>query len=87
MARESTTKIRFVFASNVRRIRTARGMSQEKLAEECGLHRTYISDIERAERNLSIENMERIAQALAVDVRELLATEGMKSDHEATSTP
>ena len=48
-------------------------MSQEQLAEDCGLHRTYVGSVERGERNVSIDNMERIATALQVDIAELLA--------------
>lgn len=49
-------------------------MSQEQLAEDCGLHRTYVGSVERGERNVSIDNMERIATALQVDVADLLAS-------------
>lgn len=56
-----------VFGMNVRRQREAMGISQEKFAELCGLHRTYISDLERFQRNISINNIERIATALGVD--------------------
>jgi transcriptional regulator with XRE-family HTH domain len=55
----------------LRRVELA--MSQEKLAEDCGLHRTYVGSVERGERNVSIDNMERIATALEVDVSDLLA--------------
>jgi len=66
------TNLRKVFAANVRRLRKAAGMSQETFADECGLHRTYIGSIERAERNVSIDNVERIANALKVEGWELL---------------
>ncbi|WP_341538131.1 helix-turn-helix transcriptional regulator [Phenylobacterium hankyongense] len=58
--------LRKVFAANVRRLRKAAGLSQEAFADACGLHRTYIGSIERAERNVSIDNIERIAAALEV---------------------
>lgn len=48
----------------VRKIRLEQGISQEELAERCGLHRTYISDIELGKRNVSLENIERIAISL-----------------------
>ncbi len=56
-----------IFGMNVRRRRKELGISQEKFAELCGLHRTYISDLERFQRNISINNIERIASALGVD--------------------
>jgi len=56
--------LRKVFAQNVRARRKARGLSQEELADVCGLHRTYIGSIERAERNVSLDNIEKIAGAL-----------------------
>jgi transcriptional regulator with XRE-family HTH domain len=62
-------------ASNLKRLRVATGFSQEALAERAGLHRTYVSSIERAERNVSLENIFRLADALGVDPRELLAPE------------
>ena len=65
-----------VLARNVKRLRTAAGLSQEALADRAGLHRTYISSIERGERNVSIENIFALAKALAVDPRELLAPNG-----------
>ena len=53
--------------------RTARGLSQEELAALASLHRTYIGSVERAERNISIDSMERLAQAIGMDVSDLLA--------------
>lgn len=49
----------------------ALGKSQEKLAEECGLHRTYISDIERSQRSISLNNVQKIADALSIEVHKL----------------
>lgn len=60
------------FAENVKRYREKKGFSQEKLAELSGLHRTYISDIEREQRNISIENIEKIAEALEIEAYQLL---------------
>lgn len=57
-------KLRKVFALSVRERRKALGLSQEALADACGLHRTYIGSIERAERNVSLDNIEKIARAL-----------------------
>ena len=55
------------FATNVRKYRNEKGLSQEALADLSGLHRTYISDIERERRNISINNIENIARALGVE--------------------
>ena len=52
------------FGQAVRKLRREQKISQEELAERCGLHRTYISDIELGKRNVSLENIERIAAAL-----------------------
>ena len=52
------------YGQAVLKIRLERGISQEELADRCGLHRTYISDIELGKRNLSLENIERIAISL-----------------------
>lgn len=56
-----------IFAKNVKKYRLERKLSQEKLAEISGLHRTYISALECEKRNISIDNIESIAKALAVD--------------------
>lgn len=63
---------RLNFARNLRKLRTSKGISQEKLADLCNLHRTYVSSVERGERNITVDNMERLAVALGVDLRELL---------------
>lgn len=55
------------FAVNLRKYRKERGYSQEYLAELAGLHRTYVSALERERRNISIENIEKIANALHID--------------------
>lgn len=60
-----------VFGTNVKKYRIALGLSQEALAEKSGLHRTYISDIERFQRSISLENIQRIAEALDVETFKL----------------
>ena len=60
-----------LFGSNLRKYRIAAGKSQEKLAEECGLHRTYISDVERFQRSISLINIQKIADALDIEVHKL----------------
>lgn len=64
--------LRQIMAENLRALRLAAHISQEELAELCGLHRTYISDIERCNRNVSIDNIERIANALHITASDLL---------------
>jgi transcriptional regulator with XRE-family HTH domain len=59
-------------AANLRRVRQARGWSQEALADLAGLHRTYVGSIERGERNVSVDNIERLSQALGLDPADLL---------------
>lgn len=56
-----------VFGTNLRRYRQQLGLSQEQLAEKSGLHRTYISAIERFQRSIALENIQRIANALEID--------------------
>ena len=56
-----------VFGTNLKKYRTEQGLSQEKFAELCGLHRTYISDIECFTKNVSLENVQKIADALGID--------------------
>lgn len=64
--------LRDVLARNMRRFRAARGISQEALAYECGINRTYLSGVERSERNVSIDNIARIAKGLRVAPSKLL---------------
>ena len=64
--------LRQVFGRNVRDLRKAKGWSQEELADQAGLHRTYISIIERGLKNVSIDNIETIAKALGASPSELL---------------
>jgi transcriptional regulator with XRE-family HTH domain len=66
-----TARARFAYRLRVQRLEL--GLSQEELADLAGLHRTYIGSVERAERNISIDSMERLAHALKLDVLDLLA--------------
>ncbi|WP_341022318.1 helix-turn-helix transcriptional regulator [Brevundimonas diminuta] len=61
-------KLRNVLARNVRAIRSAKGMSQERLAGAAGLHRTYVGSIERCERNVSLDSLAALASGLSVEV-------------------
>jgi len=64
-----------IFGLQVRYFRKLKGLSQEGLAAEVGLHRTYIGSIERGERNVSLNNVEKIATALEVPIATLLTRE------------
>lgn len=64
--------IREMLGIKIRKLRQKRKMSQEDLAFESELHRTYISDIERGARNVSIKNIEKIAKALNISLKELM---------------
>ncbi len=68
-----------IFAQNVRRRRIALGLSQEVLAEAAGVHRTYVGMLERAEKNVTIYNIERIATALDVEPAHLLMSDDTSS--------
>jgi len=60
------------FGDKLRELRKQKGLSQEDLASKSGLHRTYISDIERGSRNLSLKNIDKIAKALGLPTKSLL---------------
>jgi len=60
------------FGQKLRELRTQKGLSQEGLAEAAGLHRTYVSSVERGERNVTITTIERLAAALKVRMAELM---------------
>ena len=62
------------FGSRVREERNNKGLSQEQLAEKANLHRTYIGMIERAEKNITLLNIAKIANALEIKIAELLNT-------------
>jgi len=59
------------FGKKVKSFREEKGISQEELAFETGLHRTYISDVERGKRSISLKNIEKLANSLGVEIYEL----------------
>ncbi|WOQ17587.1 helix-turn-helix transcriptional regulator [Raineyella sp. W15-4] len=61
-----------IVGQNLRSYRQARGLSQEAFADQLGVHRTYMGGLERGERNLTLQSLERLAEELGVDPRELL---------------
>lgn len=64
--------LRTILANNIRKQRAIHNLSQEAFADKCGLHRTYISDVERCSRNISIDNIEKIAIAFDIPASDLL---------------
>jgi transcriptional regulator with XRE-family HTH domain len=62
-----------ILAQNIIRLRRSRSLSQEELAGVCGLHRTYVGSVERAERNVTLSTLEVFANALDVSVIDLLS--------------
>lgn len=60
------------FGQKLRKVRKEKGVSQEKLADLAGLHRTYVSSVERGERNISLLNIEKLADALGVTLAKLM---------------
>jgi transcriptional regulator with XRE-family HTH domain len=67
---------RRIFAKNLRSARHQKSLSQESLAALAGLHRTYVGSVERGERNVSIDNMERLAIAVGWSLPDLLQEAG-----------
>jgi len=72
MEASAARRLRDVLATNLRRQRASRGWSQEQLAHEAGVHRTFVGAVERSERNISLDNIERLARALGVEPSTLL---------------
>ncbi|BCL93393.1 helix-turn-helix domain-containing protein [Ralstonia pseudosolanacearum] len=64
--------LRARLADNLRRVRQQREVSQETLGAECGFHRTYISQVERAVTNITLDNLQKIAMVLDVEPADLL---------------
>lgn len=72
MPRKPSYSLRAILAENVRTFRKRQGYSQERLADLCDLHRTYIGSVERQERNVSLSTLEVLARTLGMTVPELL---------------
>jgi len=70
MSKKSETLIKF--GERVREERHKQKLSQEELASKAGVHRTYIGMIERAEKNITLENIEKVAKALGISISDLL---------------
>lgn len=77
---QSKEKILIKFGERVRKLRKAKGLSQEQLAHKADLHRTYIGMIERAEKNITLLNIEKISIALDVDLSTLFNADEKKKN-------
>jgi transcriptional regulator with XRE-family HTH domain len=84
--RKPSEHLRRILADNLRSLRRDRALSQEGLAEVCGLHRTYVGSVERGERNVSLSSLEVFAQALGVSVPELLTPQA-RNEHDQEPAP
>lgn len=80
--RQEDTDIKRRFGKAIRQRRRSLDLSQEQLAERAELHRTYISSIERGERNPSLENIEKLAKALDISISALFANYGIEVESE-----
>ncbi|MCW2496431.1 helix-turn-helix transcriptional regulator [Jatrophihabitans sp.] len=65
--------LQVLVGANLRAYRSARGLSQESFADLVGVHRTYMGGLERGERNLSLQSIEKLAEKLGIDPMSLLA--------------
>lgn len=72
-----------VFGENLRKRRKSLALSQEKLADMCGLHPTYISDVERCQRSISLNNVQKIADALGLETYRLFIEDEARGTSEA----
>ena len=72
--RRTVLKGREILASNLRRLRQSQGLSQDQLAHFAGVHRTYVGAVERCEKNISIDSMEKLANALGCSLTDLVGT-------------
>lgn len=74
----NSNDINILFGQKVREYRKSIGVSQEELGYMTNLHRTYIGQIERAEKNITLKNIEKIATSLGVDIRDLFDFSNLK---------
>lgn len=72
MNHDESNSARATLAGNLRKLRAEKSLSQEALAERAGIHRNYLGGIERCERNVGLDNLEKLAKALGVSISELI---------------
>ena len=80
MEAQRTESVKKAFGLRLREIRRSRGLSQEKLALLCGMDRSYVGDVERGERNVSLVNIWKFADALAIPAAALMQEPGKTDD-------
>lgn len=78
MISNNNENINILFGKRVKECRTNLGISQEELGYMTGLHRTYIGHIERAEKNITLKNIEKIAKSLNIDIKDLFDFSNLK---------
>ena len=84
--RKPTTELTQILSENLRFLRSQKKLSQEELAEQCGIHRTYVGSVERGERNVTLSSLEMFASALGVTVPQLLTKNLGNNDHSNQDT-
>lgn len=83
--RDMARSVRELLAQRIRELRREKGWSQEELADVCGLHRTYIGSLERAERNVGVDILGKLAAAFGISVYELLNISPRKAVDQLTA--
>lgn len=78
MVSNNNENINILFGKRIKECRTNLGISQEELGYMTGLHRTYIGHIERAEKNITLKNIEKIAKSLNIDIKDLFDFSNLK---------
>lgn len=71
-----------IICANIRDVRKNKGLTQEELAEKCDLHTSYLAGVERGERNITIQTLEKIAQGLEISPVDLLKVEQLNIDNQ-----
>ena len=78
--RKPSSPLTATLAANIRAYREVNDLSQEEFADKCGLHRTYVGSVERAERNVTLSTLEVFASVIGVSVSQLLSGKRLKHD-------
>ena len=78
--RKPSSPLTAILAANIRAFRVANNLSQEEFADMCGLHRTYVGSVERAEHNVTLSTLEVFSSVIGVSVPQLLCGKALKHD-------